>query len=113
MCQSPTRCALITYPSPPALQLGVLFGYFAAARAAAAELYELIDRVPPIDPFDASGEQPRAVRGRIEFRDVTFAYPSRPDAPVLQNFSLVIEAGQRVGVCGPSGSGELPRIRST
>lgn len=69
-------------------------------------LYELIDRVPPIDPFDNGGERPRDVRGRIEFRGVTFAYPSRPDSPVLSNFSLVIEPGTRVGLCGPSGSGK-------
>jgi ABC-type multidrug transport system fused ATPase/permease subunit len=42
----------------------------------------------------------------IEFRDVTFAYPSRPDTPVLHHFNLTIPAGQYVGLCGGSGSGK-------
>ena len=44
--------------------------------------------------------------GQIEFRNCTFAYPSRPDAVVLRNFSLVIEPGQTVAIVGQSGSGK-------
>lgn len=89
-------------------QLGVLFGAFAAAQVAAFELYSIIDRVSTIDPRSEAGEKPPLDRlqGRVEFRNVTFAYPSRPDSPVLRDFSLVVEAGQRIGICGPSGSGE-------
>jgi ABC-type multidrug transport system fused ATPase/permease subunit len=60
-------------------QLGVLFGAFAAAQVAAFELYAIIDRVPSIDPRSDSGEKPPRDRvlGRVEFRNVTFAYPSR------------------------------------
>jgi ABC-type multidrug transport system fused ATPase/permease subunit len=43
---------------------------------------------------------------RIEYRNVTFAYPSRPDVQVLVKFNLVIEPGQCVGVVGASGSGK-------
>ena len=35
-----------------------------------------------------------------------FAYPSRPDAPVLSDFSLVVEPGQYIGIVGQSGSGK-------
>lgn len=60
-------------------QLGVLFGAFAAARVAAFDLYAIIDRVPSIDPRSEAGQKPprERVQGRVEFRNVTFAYPSR------------------------------------
>jgi subfamily B ATP-binding cassette protein MsbA len=44
------------------------------------------------------------IAGRVEFRDVTFAYT--PGRPVLQQVSFRVEPGQRVGLVGPSGSGK-------
>ena len=44
--------------------------------------------------------------GAIEFKDVTFAYPSRPDDPVLQNVNLSFPAGKFTAIVGPSGSGK-------
>ncbi|SKA07924.1 ATP-binding cassette, subfamily B [Pilibacter termitis] len=42
--------------------------------------------------------------GKIEFQNVTFRYGSRP--PVIQNFSLSLEKGQRVAIVGESGAGK-------
>ncbi|KLT43566.1 P-loop containing nucleoside triphosphate hydrolase protein [Cutaneotrichosporon oleaginosum] len=75
-------------------------------RAAAAKLWETIDRVPSIDSEDAGGAQPQLVAGRIEFDDVTFRYPSRPDTTVLDGLSTVFEAGQTTALVGPSGGGK-------
>jgi ATP-binding cassette subfamily B protein len=44
------------------------------------------------------------VKGRVEFRGVTFGYI--PGRPVLENVSFVVEPGQMVGLVGPSGSGK-------
>lgn len=41
--------------------------------------------------------------GNIEFRNVYFSYPTRPDHQVLSNFSLIIRKGTMVALCGPSG----------
>lgn len=46
------------------------------------------------------------IRGEIEMRGVKFSYPSRPEALVLQDFSLKAEAGQRIALVGPSGAGK-------
>lgn len=42
----------------------------------------------------------------LEFRDVSFSYPTRPDVPVLRNFNLKIRKGESVGIVGASGCGK-------
>jgi len=44
--------------------------------------------------------------GQIEFKNVGFTYPSRPDLKVLKNFSCTFEAGKTTALVGPSGSGK-------
>jgi ABC-type multidrug transport system fused ATPase/permease subunit len=44
--------------------------------------------------------------GRITFENVSFTYPTRPDLPVLKDFSCVFEAGKTTALVGPSGSGK-------
>jgi ATP-binding cassette subfamily B (MDR/TAP) protein 1 len=46
------------------------------------------------------------VKGSIEFKDVKFRYPSRPNTVVLESFNLTIEPGTSVALVGPSGSGK-------
>lgn len=55
---------------------------FAKGQAAAHNVFSAIKRSPAMDLH--SGTQPASCQGNIELRDVVFAYPSRPDAPVLQ-----------------------------
>ena len=46
------------------------------------------------------------LQGSIEFKNIAFRYPSRPDAPIFENFSLSVNAGHTVALVGPSGSGK-------
>jgi ABC-type multidrug transport system fused ATPase/permease subunit len=48
----------------------------------------------------------RVTSAAISFRDVSFAYPSRPDVPILERFSLDLPAGKSVAFVGTSGSGK-------
>ena len=61
--------------------------------AAAYRIFELIKRNPPIDADDMSGQMLERVQGNLELRNVDFAYPTRPDVPILQKFRLKIPAG--------------------
>lgn len=47
-----------------------------------------------------------SVEGAIEFKQVKFKYPSRPDQTILDGFNLSIPAGKTVAIVGPSGSGK-------
>ncbi|KAM3696514.1 hypothetical protein ACJW31_06G044500 [Castanea mollissima] len=76
------------------------------ATTAASWIFEIIDRVPTIDSEDKKGKALSFVRGEIEFKDVYFCYPSRPDTPILEDFNLKVRAGQTVGLVGGSGSGK-------
>jgi len=76
------------------------------ALAATTRILEMIDRVPSIETEDRKGKALSHVRGEIEFQDIYFSYPSRPDGQVLQGLNLKIPAGKSVGLVGGSGSGK-------
>ncbi|XP_077446442.1 antigen peptide transporter 2a [Stigmatopora argus] len=71
---------------------------------AAAKVLEVLDRQPQIG---AGGEAaPDRLAGHVLFRDLEFAYPTRPDATVLQNFTLELPVGQVTALLGVSGEGK-------
>ncbi|HZI10852.1 MAG TPA: ABC transporter transmembrane domain-containing protein [Myxococcus sp.] len=80
-----------------------LWADFMRASGAAERVFELIDRKPSIP---SGGERVAELRGHVEFRDVRFAYPTRPDVPVLQGLNLELRPGEVVAVVGPSGAGK-------
>lgn len=72
------------------------------AMIAACEFFTVIDM-----PKSNSGSERLDVMSHdIMFENVTFAYPSRPDATVLDGLSLCIRQGQNTALVGPSGSGK-------
>lgn len=76
-------------------------------RVAAAKLYAVIDRKPRITDEAAKPEYAdKPLKGDVVFKDVDFAYPSRPNYPVFNKLNLTIPFGKRVGLCGQSGSGK-------
>ncbi|XP_050383834.1 ABC transporter B family member 19-like [Argentina anserina] len=82
------------------------FAQFAQGTVAAGRVFEIIDRVPQIDPYSPVGRQLSNVKGRIEFKGISFAYPSRPDAPILHSLNLVIPSSKTLALVGASGGGK-------
>ncbi|KAI0639804.1 P-loop containing nucleoside triphosphate hydrolase protein [Trametes polyzona] len=76
------------------------------ACGAAAKLYATIERVPSIDSASPEGQKPAQCAGEITFEHVDFNYPSRPDVPVLKNFSITFPVGKTSALVGASGSGK-------
>jgi ATP-binding cassette, subfamily B (MDR/TAP), member 1 len=80
------------------------------AQEAARNLKELFDRKPAIDPWSADGAPLESIEGTIEFRDVHFRYPTRPEQPVLRGLNLTVKPGQYVALVGASGCGKSTTI---
>jgi ATP-binding cassette subfamily B (MDR/TAP) protein 1 len=63
-----------------------------------------------IDSSSDLGKIPNSIHGAIEFKDVSFAYPTRPNTMVFNGMSLKIEAGKTVALVGPSGGGKSTTV---
>lgn len=79
---------------------------FAAGQAAAYKMFETINRKPEIDATDPTGKTLDVILGSIEFKDVHFSYPSRPEQKIFTGLSLFIQHGRIVALVGGSGSGK-------
>uniref|UniRef100_A0AC35TT20 Multidrug resistance protein 1 n=1 Tax=Rhabditophanes sp. KR3021 TaxID=114890 RepID=A0AC35TT20_9BILA len=79
--------------------------------SAAYSIYEVIDRQPDIDSSSEEGVKPEIIKGRIEVRDIKFAYPTRPDVQVLKGISFEALPGETVALVGSSGSGKSTIIQ--
>jgi ATP-binding cassette subfamily B (MDR/TAP) protein 1 len=79
---------------------------FTKASSSAEELFRTIDRQSEIDPLSEAGQSPSTCEGVIEIRDIAFAYPARPDIPVLKRLTLSAPAHKTTALVGASGSGK-------
>ncbi|KAL3320764.1 hypothetical protein Ciccas_000554 [Cichlidogyrus casuarinus] len=79
--------------------------YFYEAKAAAYEIFQIIDQPTKIDRCDANGRI-KTIEGSIQFNSVSFRYPTRSDVPVMENFNLHVKPGSKVALIGPSGGGK-------
>ena len=83
-----------------------VYGDLLRAAGAAERLSELLNAEPSIAPPANARRFPDPPLGTLEFRNVEFRYPTRPDAPALHDFSLAIAPRETVAIVGPSGAGK-------
>ena len=83
-----------------------VIGDLQRAAGATERLFELLAVVPEISAPTNPMPFPSPPRGTVTFDRVTFRYPSRPDAPALDLFTLDVRAGENVALVGPSGAGK-------
>ncbi|KAJ0002206.1 hypothetical protein NQD34_002002 [Periophthalmus magnuspinnatus] len=73
---------------------------------AGARLWQLLDRTPELPLNEGLVLDDHKLKGLLEFSNITFAYPTRKEAPIFQNLSLLVPGGSVMAVVGPSGSGK-------
>ncbi|KAE9550301.1 hypothetical protein FO519_006491 [Halicephalobus sp. NKZ332] len=89
-------------------ELGEVWNGLMQAVGASRKVFELIDREPKITnngTFKFNGSNGK-LEGRIEFRNIKFSYPTRPDIPIMNDLSFTVNPGEVVALVGPSGGGK-------
>jgi ATP-binding cassette, subfamily B, multidrug efflux pump len=94
----------------PIIALGWVVNLFQRGTASVTRIDELLTEKPTIDDRDADTtmRSDLAVKGDIEFRNLTFSYGQGGEHfnPVLKSFNLKIPAGSSIAIVGPTGSGK-------
>ncbi|XP_035261870.1 antigen peptide transporter 2 [Anguilla anguilla] len=85
-------------------QLVSICGEMLNCTGAASKVFEYLDRKPREER--AGNLEPSRLEGRLTLRDVTFSYPTKPDAPALKGLSLELCPGKMTALVGPSGGGK-------
>ena len=93
----------------PMRQLGIALGMAQRATASGARVFELLDREPQLVAPEGAPALPQG-RGRVELRNVSFAFEGAP-APALHDVDLVVEAGTTVALVGGTGSGKTTLVQ--
>jgi len=93
--------------SMPLTQLASMMNVFQSGIASFERVVEFLDAEEQ-SPDPIASDNPPAVRGRVEFRDVTFSYD--PDRPLIESLSLVAEPGQTIAIVGPTGAGKTTLV---
>ncbi len=105
-----TLVAFLTYVGmfyQPIRFLSMLLNWASRSLAAAERVFEVMDTAPEVAEAEDAVEMPN-MRGRVEFRDVTFGYEAH--RPVLKGISYDVAPGEMIGLVGHSGAGKTTTI---
>jgi ATP-binding cassette subfamily B protein len=87
-------------------ELSQVWGELSQASGAAERLFEILAVEPAIKRPVQPVPLPTPARGEVAFGAVRFAYPTRPEGPVLDGVTFAVAPGERVALVGPSGAGK-------
>ncbi|MDO4328699.1 MAG: ABC transporter ATP-binding protein [Lachnospiraceae bacterium] len=93
------------------MMLSMVFLQSSRAMACIKRVNEVMD--VDIDLTDDEAKQPerKVTEGRVEFRDVCFAYDGQKDSLVLEHLNFTAEPGQTIGIIGSTGSGKTSLVQ--
>ncbi|MEM6319814.1 MAG: ABC transporter transmembrane domain-containing protein [Bacteroidota bacterium] len=91
--------------------LGNFYPEILGAFGATERVREILNTPSEMDLENHPNITPTKILGDIEYKNVHFSYPTRPDIQVLKGIDLKIKAGQKVALVGPSGVGKSTIIQ--
>lgn len=103
--------AAITYCSQvlnAVMRMTMIFQTASRGVASQKRIMEVLNCEPAIKDGAYDGET--IVKGKVEFRNVSFAYPGNESASVIEDFNLVISPGETIGILGATGCGKTSLI---
>ena len=103
--------AAITYCSQvlnAVMRMTMIFQTASRGVASQKRIMEILNCEPDIKDGAYDGET--IVKGKVEFRNVSFAYPGNEGASVIEDFNLVISPGETIGILGATGCGKTSLI---
>lgn len=103
--------AAITYCSQvlnAVMRMTMIFQTASRGVASQKRIMEVLNCEPAIKDGSYDGET--IVKGKVEFRNVSFAYPGNEGASVIEDFNLVISPGETIGILGATGCGKTSLI---
>ncbi|RCL83791.1 MAG: ATP-binding cassette domain-containing protein [PS1 clade bacterium] len=86
--------------------LSEVWGDIQLAAGATERLVEILEVEPQIKAPQNPVHMPERINGHVDFKDVTFHYPTRPKIAALDSFSFSVSPGETVALVGPSGAGK-------
>ncbi len=86
--------------------LGNFYTELLGAIGATERVREILKETSEVKVSETASNAGKKLYGDIEFQDVRFHYPTRPDIEILKNISFKIPAGNKVALVGPSGAGK-------
>lgn len=103
--------AAVTYTSTilgALLRMANLFQTWSRAQVSVFRVNQVLNCLPVINDGEFDGNT--TIKGKIELKNVSFAYPDSPGVNVLENLNLVINPGETIGILGSTGSGKSSLI---
>ncbi|MBK6565807.1 MAG: ATP-binding cassette domain-containing protein [Saprospiraceae bacterium] len=85
---------------------GTLYTQILSALGATERILEILDRDSEIQISESKNEAAQSISGKVEFKNVSFSYPTRNDVEVLKNISITVLSGQKIALVGQSGGGK-------
>uniref|UniRef100_H0VGT3 ATP-binding cassette sub-family B member 10, mitochondrial n=1 Tax=Cavia porcellus TaxID=10141 RepID=H0VGT3_CAVPO len=101
--------AFLMYAFWVGLSIGGLSSFYSELMkglGAGGRVWELLERQPQLPFNEGVTLKEQSFQGALEFRNVYFAYPARPEVSIFQDFSLSIPSGSITALVGSSGSGK-------
>ncbi|XP_072037231.1 ATP-dependent translocase ABCB1-like [Amphiura filiformis] len=86
---------------------------YGKAKISASHIFKLLDRVPPIDSYCTEGSKPDSFTPIVDFKDVYFNYPMRPNVQVLRGLSVTVTPGETLALVGSIGCGKSTMVNLT